>query len=60
MMPFEPYYPMFHSHSFRRVVSLVANFQKAISLEEIVTKFPDLKTERIKDILDKAVTAGCS
>ncbi len=55
---FERYYPMFHSSAFRRVVGLVANSQKAISLEEIVTKCSDLKTERIKEILDKAVTSG--
>lgn len=55
---FECYYPIFHSSAFRRVLSLVSNSQKAISLEEITTKCPDLQIERINDILDKAVTSG--
>jgi hypothetical protein len=55
---FERYYPIFHSSAFRRVVGIVANSQKRISVEEIITKCPDLKAERIKEILEKAVTFG--
>jgi hypothetical protein len=55
---FERYYPLFHSSALRRVVSLVANSQKSISLEEISTKCSDLKTERINEILEKSVTFG--
>jgi hypothetical protein len=55
---FQRYYRMFHSSAFRRVVSLVANSQNAISHREITTKCRDLKTVKVNDILDKATTSG--
>ena len=55
---FERYYPLFHSSAFRRVTSLVANSQKAMDLEEILLKCPDLKAERIRETLDKAVSSA--
>lgn len=52
---FEKYYPVFHSLAFRRIIRLVANSQGALSIEEICSECPDLKAEKIDDVLTKAI-----
>ena len=52
---FEKYYPVFHSSAFRRIVRSVANSQGALSIDEIRSECPDLKIEKIDDVLERAI-----
>lgn len=52
---FEKYYPVFHSASFRRIVRVVANSGKGLTIEETKSECSDLTDERIKDVLDRAI-----
>ncbi len=52
---FEKYYPVFHSASFRRIVRVVANSGKGLTIEETKSECSDLADEQIKDVLDRAI-----
>jgi hypothetical protein len=52
---FDKYYPVFHSSSFRRVVSLIANSQYGVTFETLQSGCSDLNQFQLTDILKKAV-----
>jgi len=52
---FEKYYPVFHSSSFRRITSLVANSEDGLTIEAIQEGSSDLNSSQLIDILNRAV-----
>lgn len=55
---FEKYYPVFHSSSFRRVLSLIANSKNGLTFESIQADCSNLHDSQITIILNKAVELG--
>lgn len=55
---FEKYYPVFHSSAFRRIVGMVANSQKALTIDAVSSECSDLTREKIDEDLERAVQLG--
>jgi hypothetical protein len=49
------YYPMFHSSSFRRILSMVANAGNPLTINDICSECSDLSSKKIRDVLEKAI-----
>jgi hypothetical protein len=54
----EKYYPLFHSSSFRQIVRTVANKQRPVTANQVLTECHDFDRDKVSETLEKAVEFG--